>query len=633
MDFQVQEPRRRSEALDFRPRQLPETATEWETQLHEGLLPPRSYDSSGDREPFGSEVRGKTSSCPEITSASSELGSIQETAAPPVGGWEAYCARKREPLQVELGQRLSRGFPEPISGDCRELKETYRSKLDRTPAQARHCRLPTLIKSVEGIGKTSALQAIVAGEALQHAMDAHPTKEQGFRHESFGAFAFRSRDQAEKKAKEFSEANAPTVVIRPFWEHVRAACRELGLPEITRDEFDNLTLSSILQEIDPEVYEQLERQRKNLWSEARFDGGSTLLMMTHKNAELWPMNDNCRAWHHPEFDPAGDPEEHKKLAGGIRLLEVVFDDPEVDEFVNLLPESRYEFLNKRQKQFSGWRNLKLKDRREAFGGLYKEAKSLGIPTFEDFDELMRLELTSLKPFHVDYERFKYGQDNPYAITRGIYRPKHGHGYYIGLKPWLSQMGDTVPTFLTTEEVVAQTIKKAYGQRLLSLELDNLPGLFPIKVPVFIEKRAKSDRVQAEELNVSALAQEILEADKNAVVISDGVKDIPGVYTFQGMKGLNGLEDRNIYIILTWMAPEKYAELNVLGQWLGNENILLDYCQDQINQAVGRNRGFRQSQKETKTVVIASRNHWKRFLSKLQDRSPRTQLYPIEERPW
>jgi hypothetical protein len=74
-----------------------------------------------------------------------------------------------------------------------------------------------------------------------------------------------------------------------------------------------------------------------------------------------------------------------------------------------------------------------------------------------------------------------------------------------------------------------------------------------------------------------------------VVISDGVKDTPGVYTFQGMKGLNGLEDRNIYIILTWMAPEKYAELNVLGQWLGNENILLDYCQDQINQAVGRNR--------------------------------------------
>jgi hypothetical protein len=175
----------------------------------------------------------------------------------------------------------------------------------------------------------------------------------------------------------------------------------------------------------------------------------------------------------------------------------------MDEFVNILPEARYQFLDKRQKQFSGWRNLKLRDRREVYGGLYKEAKSLGIPTFEDFDDLMRLELTSLQPYHVDYERFKYGKDNPYATASGIYRPQHGHGYYIGLKRWLSQMGDTVPTFLTTEEVVSHTIKKAYGQRLLSLELDNLPGLFPIKVPVFIDKRAKSDRVQAEELNVSS----------------------------------------------------------------------------------------------------------------------------------
>jgi hypothetical protein len=447
---------------------------------------------------------------PEIISASTELGSIQETAAPPVSGWEAYCARKREPLQVELGRRLSRGFREPISGDCRELKEIYRRKLDETLTRARDCPLPTLIKSVEGIGKTSALQAIVAGEALQHAMDAQRNKEQGFRHESFGAFAFRSRDQAEKKAKEFCEAGVPTVVVLPFWEHLRIACRELGLAEITREEFDDLTLSSILEEIDPQVYAHLEMQRKNLWSEARFDGGSTLLTMTHRNAELWPTNNNYRPWHHPEFDPAGDPEEHKKLARGIRLLEVVFDDPEADEFVNILPEARYEFLDKRQKQFSGWRNLKLTDRRKVYSGLHKEAKSLGISTFEDFDDLMRLELTSLKPYHVDYEQFKYGQDNPHATASGIYRPKHGHGYYVGLKPWLSQMGDTAPTFLTTEEVVAQTIKKAYGQRLLSLELDNLTGLFPIKVPVFIERRAKSDRVQAEELNVSALAQEILE---------------------------------------------------------------------------------------------------------------------------
>jgi hypothetical protein len=361
----------------------------------------------------------------------------------------------------------------------------------------------------------------------------------------------------------------PTVVIWPFWEHLRTACREVGAEQITRDEFDNLTVSSILEELDPAVYQRLEERRKDLWKDGRFDGGSTLLAMTHKNAELLYRNDNCRAWHHPEFDPAGSPEEHKKLAAKFRLLEIVFDDPEVDEFVNILPEARYEFLDDRQKQHSGWEHIKLMERRGIYAGLHKEAKSLGISTFEDFDELMRLDLKTLTPFHVDYEKFPYGQDNPHAKASGIYRPQHGTCYYIGLKAWLSKMGRTVPTFLTTEEVVAQVIKKAYGRRLLSLELDDLPGIFPIKVPVFIDERAKSDRTRDEELNVSALAQEILEADGNAVVITDGVKDIPeGVYTFQRMKGLNGLEHRNIYIILTWMAPEKYAELNVLGQFFG-----------------------------------------------------------------
>jgi hypothetical protein len=212
------------------------------------------------------------------------------------------------------------------------------------------------------------------------------------------------------------------------------------------------------------------------FEDGRFDGGLTLLAMTHSNAELWPLNENCRAWHHSDFDPSGDPEEHKKLVGKFRLLEIVFDDPEVDEFVNILPEVRYDFLDRRQKEYSGWEHMKLKERREIHSGLHKEAKSFGIPTFEDFDELMRLKLKTLTPFQVDFERFQYGQDNPCAKKAGIYRPQHGACYYIGLKAWLSQMGKTVPTFLTTEEAMAQTIKKAHGQRLLSLSnLTIYPG--------------------------------------------------------------------------------------------------------------------------------------------------------------
>ena len=66
----------------------------------------------------------------------------------------------------------------------------------------------------------------------------------------------------------------------------------------------------------------------------------------------------------------------------------------------------------------------------------------------------------------------------------------------------------------------------------------------------------------------------------------------------------------------------------------NPHIIQAYYQDQINQAVGRNRGFRQSHdQETKTVLIASRRLWKSVLTGLLDGAPRVQFYEITDKPW
>ena len=154
------------------------------------------------------------------------------TPRPKLSGWQAYRARRRELYNVELGRKLSAAFAEPISGNSRDLKKTYRWKLGATLTEARIIPFPTVIKSVEGIGKTSGLRATLLYEALEHAMgvsqanadDNHDT----YNKQSFAAFAFRSRQQTEKKAKEFREANVPTMVVLPFWEHLRAVCRGWG---------------------------------------------------------------------------------------------------------------------------------------------------------------------------------------------------------------------------------------------------------------------------------------------------------------------------------------------------------------------------------------------------------------------
>ena len=135
-------------------------------------------------------------------------------------------------------------------------------------------------------------------------------------------------------------------------------------------------------------------------------------------------------------------------------------------------------------------------------------------------------------------------------------------------------------------------------RLVCARIDPPSELFPISVPVCIDKRASGRRA-------ADLAREITEANPNAVVICNGVKDNDRVLTFQKAKGANHLADRDIYIIVTHLNPEHYAQLNVVGQWLEIPDVIELYYHDQISQAVGRNRGFRDTGNGRKTVVIAS----------------------------
>ena len=332
---------------------------------------------------------------------------------------------------------------------------------------------------------------------------------------------------------------------------------------------------------------------------------------------------------------------------------MVFDDPEALDFIHLLPEALYVFVRNTQAQYRGWRNIKRPRRRDVFDALKADIPGTLINSFEDFDELMRLDLERLRPYAVDYETIPFGRDNPNAD--GIYRPRDGDRYFLGVKRWLFEM-QARPIFLTTETVVANAIEKAIGEvfaevikrpspgerndegrnwsrrPLFRLALDDVPGVYPIHVPLFLDARARADRKEGRQ-GVSALATEIAAADPNAAIISDGVSGVPNVYTFQSMKGLNGLERKNLYIILTWLAPDKYAELNVLGQWLGCGRVIEQHYQDQINQAAGRNRGFRQAEAPAKTVGFASMALWSGFLRRLEAGAPRTRLFLTKDQSW
>jgi hypothetical protein len=338
------------------------------------------------------------------------------------------------------------------------------------------------------------------------------------------------------------------------------------------------------------------------------------------------MSKLTRVWHHPDYRPGAT--DLDALAKDFPLDRIAFDDPEVDEFVEVLGDGVFRLIAGLQETHQNWRNKPRHERQEVYASAGDEL----VEDFERFDELMRTDLTALEPVSVDFDQIPFGYDRK---PNGPYRGKNGALYHVGPRSWLAASGRTQLTVITTETLVSLAVKQAlskqgrrngegYRYRPFHLDLTNTPGVYPIKIPTLLDPRARSEN--HDKSGVSTLARDILETEPNAIVISDGAEGVDGVLSFQAAKGMNGLEERDVRVIVTNLHPEKFAQLNVLGQWIGRPDVIGRHYADQINQAVGRNRGFRDRGDHTSTVVVTSRRLWVNYLNDLQKGGRRTLLY-------
>jgi hypothetical protein len=513
--------------------------------------------------------------------------------------FQSLKAQANKTFKQSYEGSVSRSFPHVSSCPLPELQALYRQKLWRYFNHAMSFEGDMICVSSEGIGKTWALFDLTQHEALDTAMDHNDRKIRFF------VFAFRSRAQAEEKAAEYSNDHRRAFVLKPFWSHYEDACRSLGVKAMLKEEFDeDSDIVSVLSQIardQPAVNGELERIRKSLWRTN--DGrslftGTTLIFTTHATAMAWHRTHMNRAWQHPRFSLEGDKNRLKELREEFVFEKVVFDEPEWDEFAYLLPQDLYAHLSA-QRRWS-WQKLSIRERKEHFQAMKRVELALGPVDFDEYNELRFVDLGQFERVQVDYFAQPFGRENS---PKSIYRGKHGSSYYFGAKRWPSSNDSTKWIFLTTESFTTEAIAALYeaklGRPLLRLELDNLPGVYPIDVPVVKSKKAKAEKIQE-------LASEILASSDGTVVIADGLGVVKGerARTFQGMKGYNGWPDKDVFIALTFLAPEVYARLNALGLWLRLEDTIAKYYAAQLSQAVGRNTGFRKKP-GTKTVVVAT----------------------------
>jgi hypothetical protein len=514
-------------------------------------------------------------------------------------------------------------FPVYATMDHAQLQTIYRDRLRDACATSRSFNIHAVIESAEGIGKTRALFEIMANEALDTALAA------GDGRVRFNAFAFRSELQAIEKAREYErETGRRAFVWRSFWNHYADACQRTGNKPISKSDFENETdVVSLLNEIkqkQPAVFDRLEVVRRELWRDgvgrSTFDS-NTMLFTTHATVMSWVEGQVTRTWHHPELELSITTAEAKALRDSMILQDVVFDEPEFAELMWLLtPELSAHLLSVKA---WNWKGRTALDRRELFNEFRVSGAIPPDMSFETYSELRYVDPDTLQRVEVDYWSQPFGRENsPHSIYQGC----HQRPFYLGAKRW-PFAGSARITYLTTETFTAETIAAVYKKAtcpLFKLELDQLPPLYPIHVPVVKDKRAKAQRVRE-------LTREILDSSNTAVVIADGLGKLKGerAMTFQGMKGHNGLA---VFIIVTFLAPEMYAELTVLGQWTGQQDTVAKYYCAQISQAIGRNTGFRQKA-GTKTVVVISGDLLRQIRPQLEKLDPRFVLQATPERMW
>jgi hypothetical protein len=542
-------------------------------------------------------------------------------------------------LAAKAGRRTSKyienvqsRFAQPIVGnDAERIISTSRERLRHAIHEARVFERNLLVRSPEGIGKTSALFGEIASEIFDAALSRPLDKQQ------FACFAFRSTEQAEAKAKEYRESgkHRHAVVLSSFWDHYRKSCAEEKVEPLRQHQFPDHSVNGILGHLklhQPEVFQSLEERRHSLWrgpsGTTLFDSATTVLFTNHDLAKTWYRSHLTRTWHHPNFLPFAN-QDYEALRADLHISQIVIDEPEIDKVLHIVPEPLFDLLKSMKRRYPGWSNKNRKERHALYGAEKAAGAIPGKHSFEDIDEAMRLSLDALERVDVNYDAIPFGFDQ---VGKGIYSAQNGKRFFLSPQDWLTDCKAQL-TFLTTEALISHVLIRAFSKtNLIVLDLDAACDLFPIEVPLLFDKRAAADRPG--KLKISALADEILTADSDAIIIANGIDGTKSrTKTFQRTKGLNGLEDHNVFVIPTCISPEQYAELNVVGQWLKIPNVVSLFYEDQISQAVGRNRGFRRSRKSTKTAVVSSNRLAKTVLQKcFQYSQARIRLVRTKQKP-
>lgn len=510
----------------------------------------------------------------------------------PFRGMPSYAEKAMRAKAEQLRAR------DDHSAIVKEFRDALRAALD----MALDAGSPAVIKSPEGLGKSTTLFGMLSERQFEHIVASEELVDDpgGPRRGSFLVFSYRSYKQAYAKRTEYeSITGRPAIVLESVSQHYQQACMT-----VNEDPLDVTENADLLEDFiaairarQPSVFEEMEKQRKAIWETHKFDPAMTAIFTVHSVPHHWHHSRSTRAWSHPDYHPDLSEADIERLTESFTFHTVVHDEIEMDSILDIIPEDLWASITACRDAFPDWRNQDADDRLAIFRSAKETHAALEDVGYWRFDELMRLNPANLSRARVNSYRFRFGHDNH---EEGIYRRQNGRNFYIAPKQWLSESPANL-IFLTTEELPTRALERM-SRRFKVCRLEESP-VHPLIIPLTLDNRARKEHLHE-------LVTELHGQDPNANVICDMIGDPGLAITHQMAKGSNDLREGNLYVIATHLSPDLYAQLAALGSYLDYEDVITQYYVDQISQSVGRNTGFRHDPDSNWTArVIMSRRLW------------------------
>lgn len=378
------------------------------------------------------------------------------------------------------------------------------------------------------------------------------------------------------------------------------------------------------------IYKEIRRRARGAVIAQQKSGKAYSLLDPNYDIMVFTCKDLAQRLHetslslaaiHPEFDyghhvvdgSSALNDEGRGLVQSFRPYRIIHDEIDLADVVMTAFPAEVDFaraITERKHQTDvgpkPWSELNTVQRFNAF--LANRDHGPKDMTFYRFQEVVSANMQDIDAWVVDFDQFPFGTAN---TEEAAYLQRHGDTIYLKQREWWSECRARV-VFLTTEALMADIMSKATfsmsssgndkpgSDREFSIGRWAQPDWFE---PDYIPMKQSN---LANKKGIDQLVTEL--TDPNSGGYDQVIANMASgnnVISHPSAKGRNDLDTTDIATVLTYMGETQYVVLNVVAQMFNVDDPISKFYRDQINQAMGRNRGQRRLSSPAAHLLVLS----------------------------